>query len=135
MASTSIATGHVRAALIRRQPGTRFALLVRCKDPRNYYECYRQTGGSRVLRISRVVGGVETVLKSYALSNPAPGLLFTLGCQAQGTTSTLTLGAVKLAVSDATFSSGTVGMSVGYPVVGTGPASSHIADNFNATVQ
>jgi hypothetical protein len=115
--------------------GPRFALFVRYKDPRNYYVCYRQTGGSSVLRISRVVGGVETVLRSYTLSNPAPRLLFTLGCQAQGTTLTLTLGTVKLAVSDATFSSGTVGMSVGYPIAGTGSASSHIADNFKATVQ
>ena len=115
--------------------GPRFALLVRYKDPRNYYMCYRQTGGSSVLGISRVVGGVERVLRSYALSNPAQGILFTLGCQAEGTTLTLTLGAVKLAVSDATLSSGTVGMSVGYPVAGTGSASSHIADNFKATVQ
>jgi hypothetical protein len=108
---------------------------VRYKDPRNYYMCYRQTGGSSVLRISRVVGGVERVLRSYALSNLAPGVLFTLGCRAEGTTVTLTLGAVKLAVSDATFSSGTLGVSVGYPVAGTGSASSHIADNFKATVQ
>ena len=115
--------------------GPRFALVVRYKDPRNYYICYRQTGGSSALRISRVVGGVETVLRSYALSNPVPGLPFTLGCQADGTTLTLTLGAVKLAVSDATFSSGTVGMSIGYPVEGTGASSSHVADNFKATVQ
>jgi hypothetical protein len=115
--------------------GPRFALLVRYKDPRNYYMCYRQTGGSSVLRISRVVGGVETVLSSYPLSNPVRGLLFTLGCQVQGATLTLTLGNVKFAVSDATFSSGSVGMSVGYPVAGTSRASSHIADNFKATVQ
>ena len=84
--------------------GPRFALLVRYKDPRNYYVCYRQIGGSSTLRISKVVGGVETVLRSYAVSNPAPRLPFTLGCQAQATALTLTLGALRLSASDATFS-------------------------------
>jgi hypothetical protein len=115
--------------------GPRFALLVRYQDPRNYYMCYRQIGGSSVLRISRVVGGVETVLRSYAVSNPIRGYLFTLGCQVQGTTLTLSLGAVKIAVLDTTFSSGSVGISVGYPVAGAGSVPSHVADNFRAVTQ
>jgi hypothetical protein len=54
--------------------GPRFALVVRYKDP-GTTTCYRQTGGSSALRISRVVGGVETVLRSYTLeSGPGVGL-------------------------------------------------------------
>ena len=115
--------------------GPRFALLVRYKDPRNYYACYRQSGGTSVLRISRVVNGVETVLKSYALANPYRGVPFTLGCQVQGTTLSLTLGAIKISASDLMFASGAVGLSMGYPVAGTGTMPSHVADDFRASVQ
>jgi hypothetical protein len=118
--------------------GPRFGLLVRHKDSKNYYICYRQTGGSSILRIARVVNGVETVLKSGSIANPQKEQFFTLGCQAgpstTPTTLTLTLGTTKLTVTDATFPSGSVGMTMGYPS-GTGTGASHRADDFNAVVQ
>lgn len=115
--------------------GPRFSLLVRYQDPENYYACYRQTGGSSTIRIARVVQGVETVLKMAAVSNPPIGQLFSLGCQVQGTAITLTYGSTRLTAVDAVLATGSVGMSLGYPVTGTGSAASHIADNFKATVQ
>ena len=68
-AGLSGAAQTVSASLIsvNNNLGPRFALFVRYKDPRNYYMCYRQTGGTSILRISKVVGGVETVLRSYAI--------------------------------------------------------------------
>ena len=40
----------------------------------NYYLCYRQIGGSSVLRIAKVVNGVETVLKSATVRQSRSGL-------------------------------------------------------------
>jgi hypothetical protein len=115
--------------------GPRFGLLARYKDARNYYACYRQTGGSSVLRISKVVNGLETVLKQVGISNPQKNVLFTLGCAVQGTTLTLSYASTKLTTTDSTFASGSLGMTMGYPTAGTGPAVSHRGDNFSATVQ
>lgn len=117
--------------------GPRFGLLARYKDARNYYTCYRQTGGSSTLRIAKVVSGVETVLKQVAIPNPQKNVFFSLSCQAQGATLTLSYngGSTKMSVSDSTFSSGGVGMTMGYPISGTGTAASHEADNFYAIVQ
>jgi hypothetical protein len=114
----------------------RFGLLVRYTDPKNYYICYRQTGGTSVLRISRVIAGVETVLKSLAITNPLKEQFFALGCQVQGTTLVLSLnGASKLTASDLALSIGSVGMSLGSPTTGTGSIISNRADTFAATVQ
>ena len=60
----------------------RFGVVLRYLNAGNYYLCYRQIGGSSVLRIAKVVNGVETVLKSAAVANPAQGSRFTLSCQA-----------------------------------------------------
>ena len=49
----------------------RFGVVVRYQNPQNYYICYRQVGGSSVLRIAKVQNGVETVLKSVGIANPA----------------------------------------------------------------
>jgi len=126
----------VTFASVNNNLGPRFALLLRYEDPQNYYTCYRQTGGSSLLRISKVVNGVETVLKSAPISNPSKEQFFTLGCQAQGTGLTLTFnGTVKLMAVDSTFSIGNVGISMGYPMSGTALVGSHRADNFSATVQ
>jgi hypothetical protein len=51
--------------------------------------CRRTTGGSSLLRIIKVVGGTEQILKSVSVSNPAKGTPFTLRCQL--TTSTVNL--------------------------------------------
>jgi hypothetical protein len=112
-----------------------FGLLTRYNDSNNYYTCYRHTGGTSVLRISKVVGGVETILRSVSVVNPATGVPFSLGCQVRGTMLTLTLnGSSKLTVSDSTFATGSVGMSMGYRGSGNS-ASSNLADDFLATVQ
>src|SRR5262249_7410638 len=58
-----------------------FGLALRYQSPGNYYRCYRTVGGTSVVRISRIVNGVETVLKSVAVPNPARGVFFTLSCQ------------------------------------------------------
>jgi hypothetical protein len=65
----------------------------------NYYPCYRQIDGSSVLRIAKVVNGVETVLKSASVTNPTQGSRFTLSCQATGGSLTLRLdGVIKATV-------------------------------------
>ena len=110
--------------------GPRFGVVMRYQNPQNYYICYRQTGGSSILRIAKVQNGAETVLKSVAIGNPALNAFSTLACQASGTTLTLQLdGVTKGSTSDATFTTG----SVGYAISTKG--GSHRADNFRAIVQ
>jgi hypothetical protein len=58
--------------------GPRFGVILRYQDPLNYYRIYRATGGASVLRISRIVGGVETVLATVSLPNPAKNVFFRL---------------------------------------------------------
>ncbi len=139
------ATQNVTAAFasLGNNLGPRFELLVRYKDSQNYYLCYRQTGGSSSLRISKVVNGTEAILKQVPVKNPNIGEFFTLGCQVQegtpGTaTLTLTFNGTTVKASDpySTFSSGSVGFGMGYPSgTGSGSAASQRADNFSATVQ
>jgi alpha-galactosidase-like protein len=124
-------------SVVNNNAGPRFGLLARYKDPSNYYTCYRQAGGVSVLRISKMVGGVETMLKAAQVPNPRRGEVFTLGCQIDGTTITLTYnGAVKATApaSEPGLPSGSVGITMGYPAVrGGGAAQSHSADDFSAT--
>jgi hypothetical protein len=124
-----------RFASVDNNLGPRFGLWVRVKDSKNYYACSRQTGGSSLLVISKVVNGVEKVLKTAAVANPAPNVMFSLGCQAQGTTITLSFGGLsKISVSDSAFSTGSVGMTMGYRLSGGAGGPSHRADDFTATV-
>lgn len=122
--------------------GPRFGLLLRYQDPQNYYLCYRQTGGSSVLRISRVVNGVEKILKAVAVKGPMPETPFTLACRVEAGptpgTSLLTLtldGATPVTVSDSTLATGSVGFGMGYPKGGLGTPASHRASSFSAIVQ
>lgn len=116
----------------------RVGVVLRYRDARNYYLCYRQIGGSSVLRIAKVANGVETVLKSAAVANPAQGVPFTLSCQvtAGSTAGSLTLllnGATKATVVDlAPIIEGSVGFAMGGSSGGGG---SHRADDFSAIVQ
>ena len=111
--------------------GPRFGIVLRFQDPSNYYLVYRQTGGSSVLRISRVVAGVETVLKQRNISNPLRGAWFRLGARAEGQLLTLLLDDVPLlTVSDGTFAEGTPGLLL----ASKGPLSLP-ADDFSATVE
>jgi hypothetical protein len=109
----------------------RFGVVVRYQNPQNYYLCYRQVGGSSVLRIAKVQNGAETVLKSVGIGNPAPNAFSTLSCQASGTTLTLRLdGVTKLSTSHGLFTTGSVGYTIS-----TQKGSSHRTDRFTATAQ
>ena len=112
----------------------RFGVVLHYLNAANYYLCYRQVGGSSVLRIAKVVNGVETVLKSASVTNPAQGSRFTLSCQATGGSLTLRLdGVTKATVADP---AATVSGSVGFAMGGTlGGGISHRADDFSAIVQ
>jgi hypothetical protein len=111
--------------------GPRFGVVVRYRDPQNYYVCYRQAGGSSLVRIAKVQNGVETVLKSVGVGNPALNVFSTLSCQVSGSTLTLRVdGATKLSATDGTFSTGSVGYAISSQKAG-----SHRADNFSAIVQ
>ena len=111
----------------------RFGVVLRYRDAGNYYLCYRQVGGSSVVRIAKVVNGVETVLKSANVTNPK-GARFTLSCQATGGSLTLRLdGVTKATVADP---AATVSGSVGFAMGGSsGGGISHRADDFSAIVQ
>jgi hypothetical protein len=110
----------------------RFAVVVRYQDSQNYYLCFRQLGGSSVARIARVRNGVETVLKSVGMGNPAVNAFSTLSCLASGNTLTLRIdGVTKVSATDGTFSMG----SAGYAISSQKAGYSHRADNFSAIVQ
>jgi hypothetical protein len=115
--------------------GPRFGLIMRYRDALNYYMCYRMAGGTSVVRISKVVSGLETVLKSAPSANPAKDAMFELSCSADSSTLTLELGTSRLTVSDPSFSNGSVGLVMGSagPLGGKGP--SHRADDFIASAQ
>jgi len=131
--SGAVQTVTASFASMSNNVGPRLGLVLRYQDASNYYTCYRMTGGSSVLRIAKVVGGVETVLKSVTIANPAANALFTLSCQASGNMLTLQLnGVTKVSAGDAAFASGSVGFAMGG---GNGGTVSHRADNFSATVQ
>lgn len=108
----------------------RFGVVMRYQDPQNYYVCYRQVGGSSLVGIAKVRNGVQSVLKSVGVANPALNAFSTLSCQAGGSTLTLRLdGVTKVSTTDATFSTGSVGFAISSQKTG-----SHRADNFSATV-
>jgi uncharacterized repeat protein (TIGR01451 family) len=112
----------------------RFGVVLHYVNAGSYFLCYRQIGGSSVVRIAKVVNGVETVLKSATVTNPAQGSRFTLSCQAGGGSLTLRLdGVTKATVADP---AATVSGSVGFAMGGSsGGAVSHHADDFSAIVQ
>ena len=99
--------------------------------PSNYYLVYRQTGGSKRSPVSRVIDGVETVLKQKNISNPFRGVSFRLGARVEGQLLTLLLNDLPLlTVSDGTFAEGTLGLLL----ASKGPLSLP-ADEFRAAVE
>jgi hypothetical protein len=121
-----------RFAVADTNSGPRFGVLLLHQDAKNYYACYRRTGGTSDLRIVRVVNGVERVLGRAAIANPKKGSTFALGCSVQGGTLTLTLdGAARATASDATFSSGGVGLLMGYAKKPSAPKANG-AEDFTA---
>jgi len=140
---TAVQTGFVGAtqtvaakfASMDNNLGPQFGVVLRYQDAANYYRCYRSAGGSSTVRIAKVVGGVETVLKWMNIGNPMKGVFFTLSCQVSGTTLTLQInGTTWISVSNSIFASGSVGLQMGY-VAAAGAGVSHRADNFSATVK
>ena len=118
-----------------------FGLILRCQDcstpgvpPKNYYRISRSTGGSSLLKISKVVAGVETVLKTTSIGNPAPDAPFRLQATANGSLLTVSVGATRTSVTDtsAPFTSGTFGLVIHS---GGGATPVHKADAFQAIIQ
>ena len=108
----------------------RFGVVVRYQDPKNYYLCSRQVGGSSTVRIAKVQNGVETTLKSVGIGNPALNAFSKLSCQVSGSTLTLRIdGVTKLSKADSSFSTG----SAGYMI--STKSAAHRVDNFSAIVQ
>lgn len=80
------------------------------------------------------MAGVETVLKTTSISNPAANVPFRLQATANGTTLTVSVGTTQTSVTDlnATFGSGSVGLVI-HSSGGATPI--HKADAFQALVQ
>jgi hypothetical protein len=108
----------------------RFGIVLRFNDPQNYYIAYRMVGGASLLRLARVVGGVETVLAQAPVPNPVVSTPFRLRAGVAGTTLTLSLvGGASVSVSDPAINGGTLGLSLAWQ---TSAAPSYRADNFKA---
>jgi len=113
--------------------GPRFGVILRYKDSKNYYQIYRQTGGSSRLLISKFVNGVETILGTASVANPVKGVAFHIKGQVAGSTLTLDFDGVrKVTTYDSTFSAGMVGILIGNS---SSTTVQQQADNFNATAQ
>ena len=108
----------------------RLGVLLRYQDPRNHYRLYRISGGSNQLRISKIVNGAETILKSVQVPMATVNTPFHLVGSVVGTTLTLTLtGVAPISVVDSTFATGSIGV-----LVNTGPTATHSADTFCAGI-
>ena len=106
-------------------------LILRYKDPKNYYLFYRVVGGASFLRLAKVVNGVTTVLASSSIVNPQANVLFRMTASASGSTLTLTVGTRTVSTIDTTFPIGSVGIGID----ATKAALSHRAEDFIATIQ
>ncbi len=114
-------------------PVPRMGIVLRYQDPQNFYLAHRKPGPASFLRISKIVGGTETILAQVGLSNPAVNSFFRLSATAVGTTISLDLNGVpKLSADDTAFSSGSIGVLLG---TGTSSTASYRVDNFSASVQ
>jgi hypothetical protein len=108
--------------------GTMFGVVVRYRDAKNYYACYRGAGGSSQFKVSKVVNGIETVLKAVAVPQAPLATPFTVSCSASGNIISVGDGSVvKASVTDMAFSSGAVGVK-------TDKAGLKV-DNFSASAQ
>ena len=128
------ATQTVSASLasVDNNPSPRLGVVLRFQGPQNYYLAYRLAGGSNLLRISKIVNGTETVLKSLSTPTLPLNTFFTIQGTAAGSTLTLSLdGVLKLTITDTTFTGGQVGVLLG---TGTG-ARQYRVDKFHANVQ
>ena len=111
----SVQTDSARAVFVRptSASGFKFGVVVRYQV-NSYYVCYRQAGGSSQWKISKVVNGVETVLKAVSVSQAPIAIAFTVSCTASGNVISIGDGsAVKASVVDAALASGAVGIPDG----------------------
>jgi hypothetical protein len=112
--------------------GPKFGLVLRYRDPLNYYLVHRVTGGTSRLYISKIVNGVQTDLANASLANPTKNVAFHIMARVTGTTLSLDFGGVnKINVNDATFATGKVGIQM----INNHTTVQQQADNFRATVQ
>ena len=119
-------------ASVDNNPSPRLGVVMRFEGPQNYYLAYRIAGGSNALRISKIVDGTETVLKSVSISALPLNSFFEIEGSAMGTTLKLSLdGVLKLTVTDPTFAGGQVGVLLG---TGTG-AKQYRVNRFDAHVE
>lgn len=108
-----------------------FGIVLRYTDAKNYYLAYRQSGGTSVLRISKIVNAAETVLVSRAWPNPVRGVPFTMTASVKGSQLFLSAGGgFSISTNDATFASGSVGLLMSSRV-SNAPS---VADDFTASV-
>jgi hypothetical protein len=92
----------------------RLGVVMRYENASNYYVAYRMTGGTSVLRIARVVNGLETVLAQKSMGNPPRNTWFRLGARAEGQRLTLELEGVPIfSATDPAFAEGGVGLLLG----------------------
>jgi hypothetical protein len=127
------ATQHASAEFVVRGSAFlhRFGIVLRYVNASNYYVAYRTTGGTSVLRLARVVKGLETVLGQKSIGNPKRNAWFRLGGRAEGQRLTLELEGVPIfSVSDATFTEGGVGL-----LLGSKRDATVIADDFTGTAR
>ena len=107
--------------------GPRFGVILRFLDPQHYYVAYRMVGGASVLRIAKVVGGVETVLVQAPVPNPAVNAPFRLRASAAGPTLTVAIaGGASVSVNDSTYVGGGLGLQLAWT---TANVASYRADN------
>jgi parallel beta-helix repeat protein len=95
-------------------------------------QIYRLIGGRSLVRIAKVENGVERVLASARVPNPARGVFFRLRGEASAT-GWLSLeldGVPKLSVSESGFATGSPGVLIG----GVSGRVAHRVDNFSASV-
>jgi hypothetical protein len=110
----------------------RFGIVLRMQNTENYYLAYRLVGGASVLRLAKVVDGVETVLGQTPVPNPTQNVSFRLLAEAAGTTLTLQLEGSGQTVSvpfDATFAGGSIGILLSWVTTAT---PQYKVDNFTA---
>ena len=127
------ATQHASAKFVLRDTNFahRLGVVLRYEDASNYYVAYRMTGGTSVLRLARIVNGLETVLGQKSVGNPARNAWFRLGGRAEGQRLTLELEGVPIfSVTDAAFPEGGVGL-----LLGSKGKTTVAADDFTGTAR
>ena len=121
--------GHLAADFtsLNNNAGPSFGLIFGYSDPLNYYAAYRQVGRTSLLKVVRVVDGVETVVASAPCYNPTRGKTFRVSVSFATDNVILTVGNWSVKASGLAVSPGGAGFMV------DGGGWSHIVDNFDAT--